>query len=109
MKVLQKLEARDCIETARRLHGTIGAVFRYAVIIGQAGGDPSSSLRGAIATPKVVSWAAVTNPDRFGGLLRAIYAFDGHPTTVAALKLMSLLFQSGCNTHLGAWRYWEQL
>jgi len=51
LRVLQDLEARDCFETARRLRGTIGAVFRYAVITDRADNDPTPALRGAIATP----------------------------------------------------------
>lgn len=107
LTVLQDLEARDCIETARRLRGTIGAVFRHAVIIGQAEGDPTSSLKGAIATPKVVSRAAITKPDRFGSLLRAIHAFDGQPTTAAALKLMALLFPRPGELRLSTWKEFD--
>jgi integrase len=36
--------------------------------------------------------AAITDPRKFGALLRAIDGFDGQPTTRAALKLMALLF-----------------
>jgi integrase len=103
LRVLQELEARDCFETARRLRGTIGAVFRYAVITGRADHDPTPALRGAIASPKVVSRAAITEPKKFGELLRAIYAFDGQPTTVAALKLMALLFPRPGELRLATW------
>lgn len=103
LRVLQELEARDCLETARRLRGTIGAVFRYAVITGRADNDPTPALRGAIATPKVVSRAAVTEPEKFGELLKAIYAFEGQPTTVAALKLMALLFPRPGELRFSSW------
>ena len=82
LRVLQELEARDCFETARRLRGTIGAVFRYAVITGRAESDPTPALRGAIITPKVTSRAAITDPLKFGQLLKAIYAFDGQASKV---------------------------
>jgi integrase len=107
LKVLQELEARDCIETARRLRGTIGAVFRHAIIIGQADGDPTASLKGAIATPKVISRAAITKPEKFGDLLRAIHFFDGHPTTGAALKLMALLFPRPGELRLSTWKEFD--
>lgn len=103
LRVLQDLEARDCFETARRLRGTIGAVFRYAVITDRADNDPTPALRGAIATPKVVSRSAITSSKKFGQLLRAIYSFDGQPTTVAALKLMALLFPRPGELRLSYW------
>lgn len=103
LRVLQDLEARDCFETARRLRGTIGAVFRYAVITARAENDPTPALRGAIATPKVVSRAAITEPKAFGSLLKAIFAFEGQPTTVAALKLMALLFPRPGELRLANW------
>lgn len=103
LRVLQELEARDCFETARRLRGTIGAVFRYAVITDRADSDPTPALRGAIATPKVVSRAAITSAPKFGELLRAIHSFDGQPTTVAALKLMALLFPRPGELRLASW------
>lgn len=92
LKVLQKVETRGCYETARRLRSTIGAVCRYAIITARAQNDPTTALRGAITTPKVKSYAAITDPVKFGGLLRAIDDFDGQPQTVAALQLMALLF-----------------
>lgn len=107
LRVLQELEARDCFETARRLRGTIGAVFRYAVITGRATNDPTPALRGAIATPKVVSRAAIIEPEKFGELLKAIYAFNGQPTTAAALKLMALLFPRPGELRLSAWKEFD--
>jgi len=103
LRVLQELEARDCFETARRLRGTIGAVFRYAVITDRADNDPTPALRGAIATPKVISRAAITSAKKFAELLRAIYSFDGQPTTTAALKLMALLFPRPGELRLASW------
>ena len=107
LRVLQELEARDCFETARRLRGTIGAVFRYAVITGRAINDPTPALRGAIATPKVVSRAAIIEPEKFGELLKAIYAFSGQPTTAAALKLMAMLFPRPGELRLSAWKEFD--
>jgi integrase len=107
LRVLQDLEARDCFETARRLRGTIGAVFRYAIVTGRADNDPTPALRGAIAAPKVVSRAAIIDPERFGGLLSAIDAFDGQPTTAAALKLMALLFPRPGELRLSTWKEFD--
>ncbi|MDE2267019.1 MAG: integrase arm-type DNA-binding domain-containing protein [Alphaproteobacteria bacterium] len=101
--VLRDLEERGCFESARRLRATIGAVFRYAVVTDRAEVDPTAVLRGAIAAPKVTSRAAIVDPDKFGGLLRAIYAFDGQPTTIAGLKLLALLFPRPGELRLSEW------
>jgi integrase len=101
--VLQEVEERGCFETARRLRATIGAVFRYAVATARAEIDPTPVLRGAIVTPKSTPRAAITDPKKFGGLLRSIYAFDGQPTTTAGLKLMAILFPRPGELRLSKW------
>lgn len=92
LKVLQEPESRGCYETARRLRSTIGAVCRYAIATARAENDPTAALRDALTTPTVTPRAAITEPRKFGGLLRAIDGFQGEPTTMAGLKLMALLF-----------------
>jgi integrase len=67
-------------------------VFRYALATARAQADPTIALRDALIRPKVTPRAAVTEPKAFGALLRAIDSFEGQPSTVAALKLMALLF-----------------
>jgi integrase len=47
--------------------------------------------------------AAILDPDRFGGLLRAIDGFDGQLTTRAALKLMAILFPRPGELRQAAW------
>ena len=101
--VLQDVEERGCFESARRLRATIGAVFRYAVATSRAEIDPTPVLRGAIVPPKVTPRAAITNSKKLGGLLRSIYDFDGQPTTIAALKLMALLFPRPGELRLSKW------
>jgi integrase len=103
LTVLQDIEQRGCFETARRLRATIGAVFRYAVATSRAEIDPTPVLRGAIISPKVTPRAAITNAKKLGGLLRAICDFDGQPTTIAALKLMALLFPRPGELRLSQW------
>jgi integrase len=103
LAVLQTVEERGCFETARRLRATIGAVFRYAVATSRAEIDPTPVLRGAIVPPKSTPRAAITNPKKLGGLLRSIDEFDGQPTTIAALKLMAILFPRPGELRLSEW------
>jgi Arm DNA-binding domain len=48
LALLRKIEGRGHYETARRLRGTCGMVFRYAIATGRAERDPSLDLRGAL-------------------------------------------------------------
>jgi integrase len=92
LKTLRKVEARGTLETARRLKMTIGSVLRYGIALGWIDADPTPALRGAIARPVANSHAAITNPEEFGALLRAIDAFSGQLTTKVGLQLLALLY-----------------
>lgn len=103
LAVLRAVERGGRHETARRVRAFIGRVVRYAVATGRAENDPTFALRGALTAPVVKSRAAVTDPKAFGALLRAIDGFDGQPTTLAALKLMALLFPRPGELRMAEW------
>lgn len=90
--VLRKIENKGKIETAKRTRELCSCIWRYAVTEGKAPYDIAASLKGVIkrSTPK--SFAAITDPRKFGGLLRAIDGYDGSPLTARALKLAPMLF-----------------
>ncbi|HEY0327482.1 MAG TPA: integrase arm-type DNA-binding domain-containing protein [Rhodopseudomonas sp.] len=103
LTVLRKVEVRGRLESARRLRGTIGCVFRYAIATARAENDPTLALRGALTSPTVTPRAAITERQAFGALLRAIDSFDGQPTTRAALKLMAFLFPRPGELRVAEW------
>lgn len=90
--VLQKIEARGARETAHRALGICGQVFRYGVATGRCERDPSSDLRGALTPVKGGHFAAVTDPEKVGPLLRALHGYVGTLPVQAALKLAPLVF-----------------
>lgn len=92
VRVLQRMEKRDALDSASRVKTLIGQVFRHAVSVGQAERDVTVDLKGAIAVRKKVHHAAITEPNALGGLLRAIEGWPAHPTVSAALKLAPLVF-----------------
>jgi integrase len=92
LALLRTVENRGLYETAGRLRGFCGAVFRFAIATGRAERDPSMDLRGALTTPIVSHRASIVNPAAIGGLLRAIDGFAGQPTTHAALHLAAYTF-----------------
>jgi integrase len=89
---LRPIEARGRHETAKKLRGAVGQVFRFAMATSRAQSDPTAALKGALAAPAVNHRAAIIEPRVFGGLLRAIAAYDGGPETRAALELLVLTF-----------------
>jgi len=92
LAVVQRIEGRGALETAHRALGSIGQVFRYAVSTGRAPRDPTRDLRGALPPVKGEHFAAVTDPQRVGDLLRAIDAYKGSLAVECALRLAPLVF-----------------
>jgi integrase len=92
LDLLKRIEKSGRRETARRLRGVIGAVFRLAVVTLRATSDPTHALQGALLRPNTKSRAAITDEKKLGELLRAIDDFDGWPTIRAALKFAALTF-----------------
>jgi integrase len=91
-KALRKIEARGSIDTAHRAKQICGRIFRYGVAVGLAERDVTSDLRGALAEIPKSHFAAITEPKQAGELMRSIYGYSGHLSTVGALKLAPLVF-----------------
>jgi integrase len=92
LAALRKLERRGVVETAHRARSLAGRVFRYAIATGRAKVNPADDLAGALEQPQTKHFASVTEPDKIGELLRALYAYQGAVVTQAALKLAPMLF-----------------
>jgi hypothetical protein len=61
LTVLKHIEKSGRRDTARRLRGVMGSVFRYAVVTLRATSDPTFALRGALLQPIVKHRAAITD------------------------------------------------
>ncbi len=107
LDVLRQVENRNHLETAGRLRSIISRVCRLAVATGRAENDPAIALRGAIASPKPVSRAAITNPVGLGALLRTNADYRGRPEVVAALKLMAYLFPRPGELRMAGWEEFD--
>ena len=92
LEVLRIMEARGAKELAQRVKQVCGQVFRYAIACGLAVRDPSADLRGALSSHKKRSMATITDPKQVGGLLRAIYGYQGHIASRCALRFAPLTF-----------------
>ncbi len=90
LQLLQKIEKSGRRDTARRLRGVIGSVFRMAIVTLRAETDPTLALQGALQPPKANGRAAIIDEKKFGQLLVAIDEYDGWPTLKAALQFLAL-------------------
>ncbi|MBN9534357.1 MAG: integrase arm-type DNA-binding domain-containing protein [Alphaproteobacteria bacterium] len=104
---LRKVEGQGNYETARRLRAVIGQVFRYAIATARAQNDPTFGLKGALTAPIVTHRAALTDRKAFGGLLRAIWSYEGMPETRAALQLMTLLYPRPGELRQAGWNEFD--
>jgi integrase len=92
LRVLRRVESRGAIETAHRIKTVCGQVFRYAVATGRADSDPTAALKGALPSVKVKHRAAITEPNKFADLLRAIDGYEGSFVVKCALQIQALTF-----------------
>ena len=88
--IIKKVEKSGRRETARRLRGAIGSVFRFAIANVRAENDPTFALRGALLQPIVTHRPAITDEKKLGRLLVAVDEYDGWPTIKAGLQFLVL-------------------
>ena len=67
-------------------------MFRFAIATLRAENDPTFALKDALERPRVTHRAALTDPKKLGGLMRAIDEYDGWPTLRSALLFTALTF-----------------
>ncbi|TAZ59941.1 DUF4102 domain-containing protein [Rhizobium leguminosarum] len=103
LAVLTGIEKSGRIESALATRSTIGRVFRYAIATARAETDPTSALRGALQRHVPTSHPALTTRSAIGGIMRAIYGYEGWPSLVAALKIQALCFARPGETRSMEW------
>ncbi|MGH8474391.1 MAG: tyrosine-type recombinase/integrase [Methylococcales bacterium] len=92
LTVLRRAEARGAVDTAHRVSGYCGQVFRYGLATGRCDRDISADLKGALPPEKGGHCTALTNPAKVGELLRAIHGYQGTLPVQCSLKLAPLVF-----------------
>ena len=103
LDTLRSIERSGRVESALATRAAIGRIFRYAIATARAENDPTFALRGALQRHVPVSFAAVTTKAELGGLMRAIYGYQGWPTLAAALKVQALCFARPGETRTMEW------
>lgn len=91
LEVIRRIENRS-VDTAYRALEECGQIFRYGIAIGANVNDPSSALRSVLTKRSKTHFAAITEPNDAGALLRAIDGFNGTFVVKCALQLAALFF-----------------
>ena len=92
LAVLRRTESRGAVDTAHRIRGNCGQIFRYAVSTGRCERNPAADLIGAIPPAREGHMAAITDPKKVGELLRAIDTYSGSFIVKQAMRLAPLTF-----------------
>ncbi|BAO82884.1 integrase [Serpentinimonas maccroryi] len=103
LAVLRKIEARGAIETADRGLMLARQVWHFAMAEGRVKHDITAGLKKALQPYRGRHFAAITEPEQLGTLLRAIKAYRGGPAVRAALQLAPMLFQRPGELRAAAW------
>lgn len=105
VRCLHRIKERGHLETAQRVREAVQHVFQYAVDVGTL--EPArnfvNSRTGGLPPPRARHFAAITDPQQLGQLLRDIRAYKGNVITRAALQLSPLLFQRPGQLRLAHW------
>jgi integrase len=107
LAMLRKIVKRGTLETAERVRNVVSTVFRYAIATGRAKRDPAADLRGTLPRADSKNFAALVEPDDVAELLRAIEGYQGHPVSIAALRLAPLVFQRPGELRLSRWEEFD--
>lgn len=106
---LRLVAERGAVESAHRILGNCGQIFRFGVACGYLESDPSRDLRGALPKPKEGHFGALTKPEDVAGLLRAVEAYRGSLETRTAITLGILTFVRPGNLRMAEWSEFHDL
>jgi integrase len=86
--ILRRMGARGVRETVHCAKQDCEAIFDFAISAGKCKVNPAASVtRGLAPKPPPAHFAAVTDPEALGELLRKIDSFEGTFTVLCALRL----------------------
>lgn len=109
LDALRKVEKRGALDIAKRLRQTCGQIFRYAVITGRAGRDPSADLKGALkAGGRPLHHRAMAR-ETLPAFLNSLEVYDGEVGTKLALQLIVHTFVRTGELRVAQWTEFEDL
>lgn len=104
LAALQKIEERGALETADRALMLARQVWDYWLPMATVQQrNITEGLKGRLTPYRGKNFAAILDPARMGGLMRAIKGYKGGPIVRAALQLTPLLYQRPGNLRMMEW------
>lgn len=109
LECLRRVEARknkqgkSVTETANRVREQMGQLWRYAIATGRAERDIAADLRGALEVHVQKNFSYITDPKLLGQLMRDVETYSGAPVTVAALRILPLVFARPIELRTARW------
>lgn len=92
LDMLRKMEARGIIDSMHRVRGYCSQVFEFAMVAELVDRDPTVGMTAALEQRIETHYAALTDPQQLGALLRAITGYQGHPACTYALRIAPYVF-----------------
>ena len=104
LAALQKIEERGAVETADRVLMLARQVWDYWLPTAEVKQrNITEGLKGRLMPYRGKSFAAIIDPVRMGGLMRAIKGYKGGPIVRTALQLTPYLYQRPGNLRMMEW------
>jgi integrase len=105
VRCLHRIKERGNLETAQRVREVVQHVYQYCVDTGtlEPGLNFVNARTGGLPSPRGRHYAAITDPQQLGQLLRDVQAYQGNVLTRAALQLAPMLFQRPGQLRLAHW------
>jgi integrase len=101
--VLLKIQEEGHAETAHRVRALAERLFQFAIATGRAERNVAADLRGTLAAVVTTHFAAITDPEAIGQLLRAIDSYDGQASVQYALRLAPHVFVRPGELRAASW------
>lgn len=96
-------QGKPVTETANRVREQMGQLWRYAIATGKAERDIAADLRGALEPHVQKNFSHITDPKLLGQLMRDIEAYGGAPVTIAALRILPMVFTRPMELRTACW------
>jgi len=100
--LLRRIEARGVNETAHKVRRLVDRVFRFALDDELVEKNPTPHVDSLVPV-KSEGFPFISDPDRFGALLRAIEGYDGGVITAFALRLAPHVFLRSFEFRAAEW------
>ncbi len=102
LSVVRIIEGRGATELANRALQYCGQIFMYGIATGRMDRNPATDIKGALKTHVKTHYAhlkAIELPE----FVRKVNAYDGHPQTRLAVKLLMLTFVRTTELRAATW------